>query len=607
MANTAHPYQNKTTIRKRMRGFAARHFGISQSEILDPVVNLLLESLSEEVYKIAGAIEDTENRIRDKLTHILTPGMETIAQPAHAILHAQASEGVVTLTTQTEFQCVHATNRLSFYPACNTRICNGSIRYVIHNESIYAVNNDQTYTQITRSGKNDLSRDNTFWIGLELDDRVDYLVNLSFYIDFQGVNNPEKYLNLLSYAQWKIQDRELRMIPGLHATEDEIENDTLKFFSVQDLGYKINRKIKKEYDVHFFTVENDTPVDQRETFPEKLKAYFPGHVQERLTQPLVWIEVRCPAALTPDILDSMRISLNAFPVINRQLINKTVEINKFAPVIPLNTGNNESFIAVCSLTDSKGRQYYDVPVRNTDTTQYGIYALSRGGYERYSRREAIEFLSAMVDAISGEASFFFKNENDVNAGLKKINEEAKLLVKQLDRILSETRENYEVENYILIEPESKDEMYFLSYWITRGAEANGIPAGTVMHADPELFIRPDSIATLSTVQGGKQPPQSMSREHAHKRALSEHGLLITNEDIHHFCLNKFTDFVEDVRVRPGIMESGDPRKGFIPTIDVSMTLRKEMAKYVQDGTAFEQELKNHSPETYRYRVIVIEH
>ncbi|MDR2805001.1 MAG: hypothetical protein LBB85_05065 [Dysgonamonadaceae bacterium] len=602
MANSSNPYQNKQAIRERMRGLAARYLGVSRTELLDPVVNLLLESLSEEVYRIAGTLEAAEDRICDRLTTLLAPDRDAIAQPAHTVLHAAATESVAELTAQTEFRC--ATNDLNFYPAVNTRLYGGDVRYFIHNEYLYAVDPDQTYNLLTRSGKKDPALSSTFWIGLALDSSVEELENLSFYIDFHGVYNKEKYLNLLSYARWTIQDRELSFAQGIYSIEDKQENDILAFFSAYDVSNRINRQARELYAPHFFTIKNIISLHNKELFPQRLKAIFPEHAQNRLTQPLLWLEVFCPSELSPEILDTIRISINAFPAVNKKLVRKTVEINRILPVVPLSTGNGESFLSVASLSDSRGRQYYDIPVNDTENACYGIYSLFHGGYERYGRREAMEFLSGQVDQISGEASFFFRNQSDVNAGLKKMNGEATLLVRYLDKTLSEVKERYEIENYMLVETESDEETCFLSYWTTQGATANNVPQGTRLQASPEALLLPSSIFTLSAVYGGKQAPQSIEKEHAHKKALSQPVLLITNEDVRNFCLTRFKDTISNVEVKKGIMESADPRTGFIRTVDVYLTFRREAEKYMQDGILFAGALKQYSPETYCYRVFI---
>jgi hypothetical protein len=599
MTNPSNPYKNKRTIRERMRGFAARYLDVSRTELLDPLVNLLLESLSEEVYGIAGALEAAEDRIRDRLASLLVPAMDAVAQPAHTVLHAAPAEGATELTVRTEFRC--AANGLTFYPAVNTRLYGGDVRRFVHNEYFYAVNPDQTYTLLTRGGKRDPAASPVFLIGLELDGSVEDLENMSLYIDFNGVSNKEKYLDLLSHVRWRMQGAELSLARGIYSIEEEHENDVLAFFSARDISSRINRRAEELYAPHFLTIKNPAPVRNMETAPQSLKTFFPEHV---LNRPFLWLEAVCPAEFSPGILNAMKVGINAFPAVNRKLVHKTAETDRILPVIPLSTGKGESFLSVASLSDSRGRQYYDIPVNDTENVRYGIYSLSRGGYERYGRREALEFLSGQASRIGGEASCFAGSQSEVNAGLKKMNGEVALLARHLNKTLSEVDERYEIENYILVEPESDEETFFLSYWTTAGAEAGGILPGTVLQASPEALLSPPSVFTLSAVCGGKPAPLSVEREQARGKALSRPALLITGEDIGAFCMTRLRDTVDNVEVKKGVMESGDPRTGFVRTLDVFLTLRGGAEKSVPDSISLVRALKDRSPETYNYRVFV---
>jgi hypothetical protein len=595
---------NKRNIRQRMRRFAADFSGIYRTELLDPLVTLFLESFGEEIYRIAGEIDNLENRLLDKLSTILVPDIETIAKPACTILHARPAESLLDITTLTEFQ--HS--GFSFYPVCNTRIYKADVRYFIHNGWLGAVGDDQTRTVITGNGRKEQAAKNSFWIGLEVDAALENLSGWSFYLDFHGVSNPEKYLNLLPYTTWKIGGETVSMEKGLFAVQEQAANEVLELFAGYDFSNKINRSVKNKYDSHYLTVTKDFDIrDKREIFPEALKTAFSPAIVGNFNQSLVWLEVHCPLGFTPEIIHSLQISINTFPVVNKQLVSKTVDINRIVPVIPLNTGRNESFISVLSLSDSSGKHYYDIPVKETGTTEYGIYSLRRGGCERYNVRDAMEYLSGLVHSLSGEASAFFKDQNDVKNDLKKIEWKVNGLVRQLNQVIAETRDRYEVENYILIDPEETDRnTFFVQYWVTHSTDAHVVHAGNYFHPVSQLPVHPASVVNLLPAQGGKQAPLGTEKSSMYKQSLSQHCLLITNEDIKTFCNNHFHDFFTDLEIRRGWMESSRLGVGFIRTIDLYMTLRKGLEKQLeqQDGNYFEQLLRAHSPVTSKYRIFI---
>ncbi|WP_165042175.1 type VI secretion system baseplate subunit TssF [Dysgonomonas sp. ZJ709] len=603
------PYINKQSIEKRMLKLAANHLGVSQTELLDPVVNLFLESLSEEVYKISGEIENIENRILNKLFGILTPGIDVIAKPAHCILHACAQNNALRITTHSEFNysARGSKKQFSFYPVCNTNIYNGEIRYFIHKGLMYSMDQDLSKTFYARSDEKNKFDENTFWLGLELDDSIDNISGLSFYFDLHGIFKKEEYLNLLPYAVWTIQGEAISMNKGILSLDEEYENDTQSLFTQFDLSHQINESVKKHYKNRFLTVaENYSIKDKREILPFELQTYFTEEIKIKLKKPLLWIKVSCPQGFTPDVIESLQSSINAFPVVNKKLVSSIREVKKSVPVIPLKTFSNESFISVCNVSDSQGKRYCDIPVNDTQITSYGIYSLRRGGYERYNNRDATEYLATITDVLNSEISSFFKNKNDIKSDLKKIQVEITELVKRLEKTLSESKERYEIETYLQVNPDKENEIYFVDYWITEGAQANNIKAGMIFNSLSGLPIQRSSIITLCPTIGGKYAPQGEMKNSLYKKVLTENNLLVTDNDIEEFCLQEFHESICEVKVCQGTMKSDNPINGFIRTTDVYIKPHKDMEEYIGDKNEeyFKQILKRKSPATYNYRVFI---
>jgi len=600
---------NKRYIQDRMRRFAANLSGVAHTELLDPVVNLMMESVSEEVYKISGEIENIENRILDKLSSILVPSIEAIAKPAHCILHVAAQEGIIGINRQTGFQYSDRKRncQYSFYPVCKTNIYKGEVLYFIHRDSIYTIDRDISKTLFARSQQKERFEDNIFWLGLQLDETVEDLSGMSFYFDLHGIFEKYDYLNLLSYTTWNIQGEDIVMDKGIISSEEEYQSNTLELFSKYDLCYKINRSVNKYYNNHFLTVTDKYPIrDKRETFPQELKSDYSEKVINGFKKPLIWIKVTCPLGFTTNIIESLQPCINAVPVVNKKLVSKITEVKRSSPIIPLNTGRNESFISVSSVSDSMGKIYYDIPVNDSKTDRYGIYALRRGGIERYNKRDAEEYMANIIDVINNEVSSFFTNKNDIKSDSKKIELEVNRLLRQLNKKQSESTDRYEIENYLLVAPDKDKDVYFLDYWVANGEEANSIRPGAIFTSLSDILVNPVSIYSLSHTTGGKFAPQAEKKNNLYKKTLLEHSLIITDEDIQNFCKQEFKESVSEVSVSKGIMKSKNPHLGFIQTTDVYMKPAKGMENHIneKDRGYFLKKLKENSPATYNYRVFI---
>lgn len=600
-------YINKQHILDRMRRFATDYMGISQIELLDPIVCLFLESLGEEIYKISGEIDNMETRILDKLSAMLISDINAITKPGHCILHATSQESCLPINTTTEFYYEYGSKgkKHSFFPVCNTTIYNGDVNYFIYKGLFYTVDKEQYKNLIARSDRREYFPDNSFWIGLELDENITNLKGLSFYIDFNTVYNKEEYLKQLSYTVWKIQETVVATQKGIHSVNDKYDNDTLELFSHYDSSNRINKIVKNKYNSNFFSIKDNIDIsNKREIFPRKLESYFDSNLKNKFKNPLIWIEITCPGGFTSEIINSLQICINAFPVVNKKLISKTEEVKNTTPIIPLFTDKNEAFLSVHSLIDSTGKQYYDIPVNETSQSSYGTYSLRRGGCERYSIREAREYLINIINQLEGGASSFFRSKNDIKADLKKIQLDINQVIRNLNRIVTTTNNRYEIGNYILIEPDKESEIFFIEYWITTFNLPNNVKTGSALKAEFGTPVNPSSVIILSPVIKGEYAPEKKEKYQTYKNSLTKHQLLVTNEDIKDFCKKEFNEFIDDVHIRKGLVES--PGKGFINTIDVYLKPHKNFQDHIgrENKIYFEQQLIKVSPATFNYRVFI---
>jgi len=76
---------SKDYIRQQMIRHAVNHWHVRDVEELDPVVLLLIEALSSEIYTVKQELQDSNLRILEKISNLLTPSVFIFPKPAHAI------------------------------------------------------------------------------------------------------------------------------------------------------------------------------------------------------------------------------------------------------------------------------------------------------------------------------------------------------------------------------------------------------------------------------------------------------------------------------------------------------------------------------------------
>ncbi len=605
---------DKRSILGRMLRHAAGYLGLKRNESPDTSVTLFIKSLSEEIYKLSGEINNIEERLSGSLLDTLSPGIPLLPMPAHCILHAVAEEEEATLSKETLFTAEYkkeANGRqpalLSFYPSCPVKIRQGDIRYIISNGLCYSVDACRTKTLIARSRNTDFSNKKSIWIGLSLGENTNTLDGLSFYFDLPGIPDKEGYLNILQYSAWYLNGKPLTVKQGLHAAEPVRETHASGLFSRLDASAVIDEYVSSLYANRYLTITSDAGISwERTPFPDCLKEYFPSRFTGDFNDPLVWIEIVFPRDFTLAAIESLDVSINAFPVANKTLHTEVTGLNGLLPVIPLVTANNESFISIHSVTDSQGREYCELPYDDSETKTYRTYSIRRGGYERYGKREALEYLANLSDLLENRDSAFF-SDTAGDDWAEDIRRQVHRLTGQIKKAVADTRDKAEIQNYIHIDRLDGDEIFFVKYWTTNCAQANDIKQGTWMDCpSADIRIDPGSIFSLSPATGGRRAPQSVERQNLRMESLTQGAVITGYADIQEFCATRFKDTYRSVEVKKGLMPLDYPQYGFACTIDIHLTPRGGLNHSFgeEDKQAVRRLLVKNSPATFNYRIFI---
>lgn len=154
---------------------AMNYWGIKKVENLDPLVKLLLEALSSELFGLSHEIEDSHNRMLDKIANMLTPDTLVHVHPAHGICHALPNDTAkAEITRDTGFFANlpfgkdRQKGKLSLYPVKNTVLYNGDVRKLICSGDIYKLDATMTKELVYRAPLNMAGLYNhTIWIGVK--------------------------------------------------------------------------------------------------------------------------------------------------------------------------------------------------------------------------------------------------------------------------------------------------------------------------------------------------------------------------------------------------------------------------------------------------------
>ena len=258
--NTSPPL-NKEVIAARMFRHAARYWGYNDTDIdnFDPLVRLLIEACAVELYKISNEIYNVEERMLEKLAGLLTPEVYTAPKPSHAVLHGRPVEAQSTVYPGLQFfhskkvssksnGSLDSNLEIFFSPIGNFSVINADVKIIATGSSVYQMNKMQCKETLFNTIQGKKIAANTVWIGIESDNQIEDLSNLSFFFDLKNHPDKTELFPLIHYSKWSINNRPVDIEAGLW---DNLKNThshlSTEIFDEFETNQAIGRKINNYY------------------------------------------------------------------------------------------------------------------------------------------------------------------------------------------------------------------------------------------------------------------------------------------------------------------------------------------------------------------------
>lgn len=598
----------KESIKDRMIWTALKFWGLEKSENLDPLIRLLIEALSSEIYLISDDMKNIEIRLLDKLAEVLIPSARTMALPAHAILHVQPLEAEYTLTTENTFyhdeflfNMKQKVRNLNFTPVCDVRLKKGKVTHMICNGTCYSINSKLEKFPVAHSFMPDTA--GSLWLVLDMDPNIRSLKDLTFYIDFPNTNNQIEYARLLQFTSWTLNGQPVATVSGLNPQKAKNDNLLWSVLEQYNTLRMLDRDIYNLYKSKFITIEEDIRPSLI-NYPTELAGWIDKSavLQQEFGCAKLWFHIQFPPQFLPGIMEDITVCINAVPVSQKTLRTTNTELSEFVNIVPLPTKENEYFLSVQSVRDMHGHQYLELSDKNS--SGQGTYSIRHGGCERFDSRDAKDYLTRLVDLLDEETAIFSSVLKDKITGMV---EEMLHLTNRMKVTISDMKSNRDMLHYLIMDCQKVPETITAKYWSTYGNLANGINAGISLTPSLGTEIDPHTAFLLTVTRGGRQPLSSLKRIDQFKNTLISRNRIITTEDIVDFCLTEFSGIISDAKVKHGIAISNSLHGGLVRTIDVQITLVSLSSENINiEDLHWElaTRLKERSPETYKYRIII---
>ena len=608
---------SKARIKQIAMKNAIRIWGVTNVDQLDPIVKLFIDVFATLINDNENSIEDIKERLLEQIANSLTPDSIISAKPAHSIMKAMPVEPEMEIGRRDIFYTDRITNlgkkyslkHINFAPVTDhIKLVRGEIQHILSERNLYhiAINGEKSLVTRASSFYQDLNR--TIWLSLDLDSGIKTLKNIHFYFDFPNTDYRYDLFDLLSHTIWSINGNPIAIDTGIanaHDT-DELHGG---IFAHYNISYRNDEEVMGLYRKQFVHLKSNIqmPKMKKMPFPEELTPFFPQRVNELDSSH--WIKIVFPPYFKSEDLEDVDIMLNAFPVSNKSLKDKSLEREKdLVGILPLSVSEGEYFLSPDGVDDTNGRQYDFLPfTTDDDGTQGMTYTLKRGGLERFSTRDLADMIEELIDLFRSEAVTFnaLKMDNIRNS-ISKMEQFIASISARMDNNNSKIKE---VPTYLLIDSEERKNSVYASYWTSNCHIANNIPYGTPFNPLKALPIEKDSCILLKGSAGGKTTAKSGERLDAYKYSLTTRDQIYSIMDIESFCRMKYADKIQYVKAKLGVAVSYKQKEGLIRTLDVNLVPSDDYKEILFDPIKqgeLKEELERRSPELYNYRIIVLE-
>lgn len=609
-------YQHsKEGIKNRMLKRIATLWEIRSTENLDPIVKLLIESLASEIFKLLGELGSMENRLLSKLATAMTPTAMLTARPAHAILYAKPIETDYVLTNKTFLTYrspVHAKrynlNKIDFLPLVPCRITKSEIKYLAVENTFYQIGKRHEKISMGHASRVDEELNRSVWIGMEVDEELPELENVSFYFDFTHIDHKVPYLKLLPHTVWSKDGERLTTREGLHKANDSEDSDG-GFISSSEPD-RVSKDLLSWYDNHYVTLTDriETTNEAKKVFPAELTPYYTPEFTARFTKPMVWINVKFPLLFSRDVLDSLHVSLNSVPVVNKTLRQETQVMEEVSTYMALRTESHEYFLKVAAVEDTSGKVYEEF-VQNESSfalEKRGIYSLRKGGAEQFNADDAKNYLVRLTDILRDESvAFSGTNKEELRGSANEI----LFYVNQMQQKTNKSKGKPELDSYIIVDKATPDETLMVGYWVTNAALVNQIKAGTPLIPDTNVDLLAEEMYLLTATKGGEEAPNVSQISDIYRYNLISRDAVFSREDIANFCKSEYGRIIKDVEVRSGYGVGQKPNEGIVRTTDLYLDLYEQSSGQLKDLELKDNllcKLMRRAPDNFRFRIFINE-
>ena len=558
--------ENRESIKKRLQSEAARQWGIDESDIkngsFDPLVNLLFGALSVESEKVWHEMEVSRSHVVKRMVETVLPEVVTGIVPAHSVMMAKTSSESVTWAPVDQFY-TSGNEPVYFSPAGTFNVNGANIQYIATGTGIDKIGSSfQREPMIRLTGEKSLAVQ-TCWIGIEPPANAE-TNELVLFINWASISDRAKFLPFTSSLKFSVasgnfsENVPLETSQGIKTTEKPANGP--------DWAHDYEKTVRDFYYHHFVTLDNLPFTDGRQLskYPPEWELNLEIEEKALFYQPLLWIKIICPAAVTSDGLSRLEITNQCFPVINRKLIRQRGKLQPLFNVYALT--DRSGFLGIHRVINGDGTELLPVNQKDLNKGQ-DVYALRNKNVGRFDHRDAFEKLTDVTAHMRDDLAAFNTLDNSIlNNHLETINKGIIKLKEHLDSF------EYELPlTYLMVRTRSQGSVLEVYFWASLGSKANGLTPQTRLNAESANQYKSETSVLMLPTSGGRDSLDESQMQKAFKEAILTRGRAVTIEDFRTIAKGILGNSVVGVEVKKGLNVGESTKEGVRRILEVIIT------------------------------------
>lgn len=567
---------SKDRIKRNLLDKAKQMWNISNIDDMDPLVKLLIDSLSFELSKVGQSIMASNSKILETLASLLVPGENLLASPAHAVMKVLPLESNVTLDPKNQFYLPNGLKRatlgkiqgdLYFSTINEVPLINAQVKWMASERSLSEIMDGIYREQFANNRIGKQFPDGEIWLGIEQFGHSQMVNEFEFYLDLQGDYDLNELLRFNEQITFEIikPNGEVLKLENVEKKFD-IEEAALerKELATDIIAYYKNRFVVRSTGEEALKVGNELFSD----YPAIFKEYYDEETLNMINTPCLWMRVQFPEKYNRKLLQSLKLFLNCFVVINKRMIQYFHNINRSGTILPLETLIGEHFLSVGKMTDQKDKAYNNLPSVNFKSGQKGNYKIYYGGLESFDVRKGMLMLEQLTYKVREEGNAFSSMAQDtILIHLKDLYDNLEVLENKMARVQSNDESSFNT--YILTFPEDDTEWIEYEYWTTNADLANGLEIGTELQQYRfASLLHPTSIRLVTATLGGKEAPKGAEKINELRHLVLAKNRLVSGKDIDNYIEKEMGHLLNKVEIKPGVHIHPDKKKGLIRVTDI---------------------------------------